>query len=305
MLGGCHRQTISERTNIAATRGLAMKSIVITGANGFIGRKLCEFCKVSGHDVVPLARSATAGDGALSWRLGERLPPHLRDVDAVIHLASATLVENRHIPEAFRSDVDGSRVLLESVRAARKSGRRIRFIFLSSQSSSPNAITAYGKSKWAIEGMLDQDDEIIVRPGLVYADQSTSVFALFERISRLPLVPVVSSRASIQPIHVQEVVECLAQIVDMDRPQRLFELGAIDPMDIRQAIRVAARRAGRAPPKFVPVPERVLRWGTAVFDRLFNPTPSLTERLNGLIALSPMDTRRSLEVLSRKLAPFE
>jgi nucleoside-diphosphate-sugar epimerase len=282
-----------------------MKSIVVTGANGFVGRKLCEFCRASGQKVIPLARSRTAGDGAVSWRLGEGLPPHLDNVDAVVHLASATLVENRHITQAFRSDVDGSHVLLESVRAVRKSGRRIRFIFLSSQSSSPNAITAYGKSKWAIEGMLDRDDEIIVRPGLVYADQPTSVFALFEKIARLPLVPVVGSRASIQPIHVQELVECLAQIVDMDQPQRLFELGAVDPMDIRQAISVAARRAGRAPPGFIPVPERVLRLGTVVFDRLFNPTPSLTERLDGLIALSPMDTRRSLEALSRKLAPFE
>jgi hypothetical protein len=43
---------------------------------------------------------------------------------------------------------------------------------------------------------------------------------------------------------------------------------------------------------------------TAVFDRLFKPTPSLTERLDGFIALSPMDTVGSLEVLSRKLAPF-
>jgi nucleoside-diphosphate-sugar epimerase len=282
-----------------------MKSVLVTGANGFIGRKLCEFLRASGHRVIELVRTGTTSDSTVLWRLGEALPPRLRDVDVVVHLASATLVENRHMSEAFRSDVDGSRVLIESVRDVRKSGRPVRFIFLSSQSSSPDAATAYGRSKWAIEGMLDQDDEIIVRPGLVYADQPMGVFALFERISRLPLIPVVRSRASIQPIHVRELVECLAEIADMDRPQRLFKLGAIDPMDLRQAICATARRAGRAPPKFIPVPERMLRAGTVVFDRLFNPTRSLTERLDGFIALVPMDTGSSLEALFRKLAPFE
>jgi nucleoside-diphosphate-sugar epimerase len=281
-----------------------MKTIVVTGANGFIGRKFCEFSRTAGHKVIELARSATAGDRSASWRLGEGLPPQFKAVDVVVHLASATLVENRNLAEAFRRDIDGSRVLIESVRSIRKSGHPIRFVFLSSQSSKANAVTAYGRSKWAIETLLDQDDEIIVRPGLVYADQPTSVFAMFEKIARLPLVPVVTSRASIQPIHVRELVECLAQIANMERPERIFELGAINPMDLRQAIAASARRAGRSQPRFVPVPAPALRFATAVVDRLFNPAPSLTERLDGLIALSPMDTRRSLDALSRKLAPF-
>jgi nucleoside-diphosphate-sugar epimerase len=281
-----------------------MKSVVVTGANGFIGSRLCAFCRSSGYRVIELARTAAAGDGSATWRLGEGLPARFEDVDVVFHLASATLVESRDLDEAFRRDVAGSRVLIESVRSIRRSGRAIRFIFLSSQSSKAGAVTAYGRSKWAIETMLDHDDEIIVRPGLVYADQPTSVFAMFEKIARVPLVPVVASRASIQPIHVQELVECLAQIAGMERPERVFELGAIDPLDLRQAIAASARRAGRAPPRFVPVPQGALRLATVVFDRLFHPAPSLTERLDGVIALSPMDTRRSLDVLSRKLAPF-
>jgi nucleoside-diphosphate-sugar epimerase len=281
-----------------------MKSIVITGANGFIGRKICEFCQASGHQVIELARTATGSGRSALWRLGEGLPPQFKNVDAVIHLASATLVESRNLAEAFRRDVDGSQVLIESVRSIRKSGRPIRFIFLSSQSSKVNAATAYGRSKWAIETMLDQDDEIVVRPGLVYSDQPTSVFALFEKIARLPLVPVVRTRASIQPIHVQELVECLARIATMERPQRIFELGAINPINLRQAIAASARRAGRSQPRFVPIPQGTLRLATLVFDRLFKPAPSLTERLDGLIVLSPMDTERSLDALCRKLAPF-
>ena len=174
-----------------------MATIAITGATGFIGRKLCKLCEASGHEAIELARTAAAGGRSATWRLGEGLPPQFEDVDAVIHLASATLVENRDLDAAFRRDVDGSRVLIESVRNVRRSGRPIRFVFLSSQSSKADAANAYGRSKWAIENILDQDDEIVVRPGLVYADQPTSVFALFEKIARLPVVPVVRSRASI------------------------------------------------------------------------------------------------------------
>jgi nucleoside-diphosphate-sugar epimerase len=131
-----------------------MKSIAVTGATGFIGGKLCEFCEISGHKVIELGRKA--GTKTVPWRLGEGLPPHFSQVDVVFHLASATLVESRYLDDAVQSDVGGSRVLIEGVRSIRRSGRRIRFIFLSSQSAKPNAITAYGRSKWAIETMLDQ-----------------------------------------------------------------------------------------------------------------------------------------------------
>ena len=104
--------------------------------------------------------------------------------------------------------------------------------------------------------------------------------------------------------YVRELVECLVQIAGMKRPERVFELGAIDPMDLREALCATARRMGRAQPRFVPVPQAPLRLATLAFDRLFGPMPSLTERLDGLIALSPMATERSLKLLSRTLAPF-
>jgi len=281
-----------------------MQTVAITGANGFIGTELCALFESRGVEVFRLMRDSAPRPASIQWALGEPLPPACRSVDAVVHLATALFGKSATMAKAAAAEVSATQVLIDSVRRLEQNGRRPRFIFMSSQSARPNAANAYGCSKWQIEKLLDRPNEISVRPGLVYGDRPASVFALFERLARLPVVPVVKSAAAIQPIHVRELAECILAILEMDAPPRLFELGAVEPMTFEEAIRATAARARLRAPAMIPVPVSLLRFAAAMADRLFRPSPSLGERLEGLVGLQPMNTAASLNLLGRQLKPL-
>jgi len=281
-----------------------MKLVAVTGAGGFIGTELCALFESHGIQVIRLMRHRRPGLASTDWSLGEPLPRNCEAVDAVIHLATAAFGKSAAMTEAVAADVNGTRVLADSVRALKRNGNRPRFIFMSSQSARPDASNAYGRSKWAIENLLNQPDEISVRAGLVYGEAPASVFALFERLARLPVVPVVQSNAAIQPIHVRELADCILAILEMDAPPRLFELGAVEPMTFAQAVRAAAARAHKRAPVMIPMPVSLARFAAGVVDRLFRPAPSIGERLEGLISLRPMNTAPSLRLVGRQLKPL-
>lgn len=278
-----------------------MGRVAITGANGFIGQEVCAVLRSDGNDVLALRRGE--GADAFRWSLGQPLPEACRSAQAVVHLASATLGQTgAERAAAIEADVEGTRVIVQQIRRWRAEGSHQRFVFVSSQSSRPEAVNAYGRSKWAIEQMLDGSDEVVLRPGLVYSDPPRSVFAMFDGLSRLPAVPALGSRANIQPVHVRDVAVAIVRASLMERPPRLLLIGATKPMNFAEAVRATARRAGRRAPIMVPMPMRPVRLGASFVDRLCGTT--LTERLDGVTGLQPIDTAPSLAALGQTLAPF-
>lgn len=113
--------------------------ILVTGANGFIGRNLAMRLKEEGHEVVGFTRTNCI----------EELVSMLSDVDGVFHLAG----ENRpKDPECFeRVNVDLTKALADAIIA---SGRDPVVVFSSSTQASLN--TLYGQSKLAAEAVLEQ-----------------------------------------------------------------------------------------------------------------------------------------------------
>ncbi len=179
-----------------------MATLLITGADGFVGRHLCAAALLQGWTVRGAVRALPAnsedapGAAALQdvcWEAcGEVGPdtnwaPLLADVDAVVHLAGRAHVlrETEADPEtAYRAvNVAGTRRLAEAMLAC---GVR-RLVFASSigvhgsgtddtpihEDSPPRPHNAYTRSKWAAEQALHALsgaglEPVIVRPALVY-----------------------------------------------------------------------------------------------------------------------------------------
>ncbi len=204
-----------------------MMKVIVTGANGFVGRALCHSLIGINYSVVGAVRAAdrvgahehyghmVVGDigGATSWRRC------LQDSDVVVHLAART--QNASHPQALaalrRVNVEGTERL--AYQAAAVGVRRLVFVssikvhgeetcgrsFTVDDALSP--VDAYARSKLEAEQVLrrvaaETDMEIVlVRPPLVYGP---GVKGHFLRLMRwidsglpLPLASVANQRSLI------------------------------------------------------------------------------------------------------------
>ena len=98
-----HRQLADDLAahRLAAEHGLAPATVAITGSSGLVGSALAAFLSTGGHRVIRLVRRTARGDDERRWNPDDPDPELLAGVDAVIHLAGASIAGpvHRQAPE--------------------------------------------------------------------------------------------------------------------------------------------------------------------------------------------------------------
>ncbi len=106
----------------AAEAGLAPSTIAITGASGLVGSDLAAFLSTGGHRVVRLVRGEPRSDDERRWDPEAPDPAALEGVDAVLHLAGASIAgrfTDAHKKAIASSRIEPTRLL---ARAAAQAG---------------------------------------------------------------------------------------------------------------------------------------------------------------------------------------
>ncbi|WP_280495424.1 TIGR01777 family oxidoreductase [Nocardia asiatica] len=75
----------------AARVGFAGRTVAVTGASGLVGSALVAFLTTGGHRVVRLVRHPPRATDERRWDTGDPAPDLLDGVDAVVHLAGASI----------------------------------------------------------------------------------------------------------------------------------------------------------------------------------------------------------------------
>ena len=93
MFGYRHRQLAADLAVHARTREVCPEplTIALTGSSGVVGSALAALLSTGGHRVIRLVRRPPRDDGEREWRPDDPDPALLADVDAVIHLAGASI----------------------------------------------------------------------------------------------------------------------------------------------------------------------------------------------------------------------
>ena len=213
--------------------------ILVTGASGFIGSFIVEEALRRGHDVWAGVRATSSrqflqaeGTRFAELDLGnvERLRQQLRALrseleawDYVIHAAGATKSRTRE--GFFRTNTDGTRHLVEALRAEGMMPRR--FVFVSSLSifgaireqqpyteitdaDTPRPNTAYGESKLAAEQWLRRQSDVpwvILRPTGVYGPRERDYYLMAQSIKQHIDFAVGYQRQEITFVYVRDVVQ--------------------------------------------------------------------------------------------------
>ncbi len=268
----------------------------ITGGTGYVGQHLARFARARGHAVTVLARDAgrlPAGVGFHRWTLGDPVPAEAAAPGPAVlfHLA------HDWSDEAHRNEAAAARLL----DTARQAGIG-RFVFMSSQSAQPDAVTPYGLIKWRIEQLLDGADTASARVGPIYGGQPGSLFGQLVRLIGLPVLPMIRPRQPVQPIHIDEVCAGLLALAasPLTGPRRMAAPEAIAFGDF---LRLLARELRGRRLTILPVPLWLALLGCAVTQYVpFIPTVSQA-RVRGLAGIRFMPCAADLAALGLTVEP--
>lgn len=182
---------------------------MVTGAAGFIGRRLTQTLVDLGYHVVAFVhRNSVPRSEAVSVFTGDlrdkaSIINALEGVTSVIHLGAAKADERA----SHAINVDGTANL---VAACRGIGTR-RLIYVSTQAD-PRGV--YGRTKYEGEGVVLESglDLTILQPNLIYGGDKTGAFAkVVDSVRKMPLIPITGpARGWFWPIHVDDCCDAIA-----------------------------------------------------------------------------------------------
>jgi len=92
----------------AASQGLAPIKVAVTGSSGLVGSALTAFLSTGGHRVIHLVRRAATKPDERQWNPDDPDPDLLNGVDAVIHLAGASIAGR--FTQSHRAAIRDSRI---------------------------------------------------------------------------------------------------------------------------------------------------------------------------------------------------
>ena len=279
------------------------RTVVVTGAAGFLGGHLCRALGTRGFVVRALVRRPDAAALPPDVRVGRMELPDTIDAgvlagaDVLVHAAWAT--RETDAARAERQNVDGTRRLLE---AARGSGVG-RTIFVSSVAARADAPNAYGRTKHAAERLFDPARDLVLRPGTILARGGGGIFGLMrDLMQKLHVVPLFGGgRQPLQTVHVDDVCEAVVRGIDRG------VIGAVnvaepEPLSFRDVLRMTAARSGTRC-LFVPLPFAPVLAAVRTMERLGLPTPLRGESLLGMQGLQAVPVAEDLRRLDLRVRP--
>ncbi len=293
-----------------------MPRTLVTGAGGFLGRRVARHLAACGHEVVALGRSASLRDvfrgECITVQICDLVDAaalsaiELPDLDAIVHCAG--LSSNWGPRRDFeRNNVTATANLLAQARqwgaphVVYVSSSSVYFRFRDGLNvgeglALPAPVNHYAWSKLAAEQLVRSASGLswtIIRPRGIYgAGDNALLPRLLRAAKRGPLPSFNGGRAVIDLTHVEDVVAAIARILDVrDKASgATYNVSGGEAVSIRDIITRSAALAS------VEVRWRELPWPVAFtairaiegFHKLFRPQvePVVTAYSAGLLAFS-------------------
>lgn len=196
--------------------------LAITGATGFVGKRLVALAIAQGHTVAALTRRPRPGGDGVNWVFGSLETPNaltslMRGADAAIHVAGVVNAADR---AGFAlGNIDGT----QSVVAAAQQMEVRRFVHVSSLAAREPDLSNYGWSKAQSEQIVigSDTDWDIVRPPAVYGPGDLDMLEIFRMAKRgVALLPPAGRMSA---IHVDDLARLLLALAQATATRTILE----------------------------------------------------------------------------------
>lgn len=275
-----------------------MTRIGVTGASGYVGVAVLAAARSRGWEVVALGRRPVAA--ANDWRPSDLSvlpdPGLLSGLDAVVHLAAYT---------GKGDDPGGGAEVAYATTLARQAlARGIPCVIISSQAATPDAASAYGRTKHVIETATRPLQAVLLRPGMVVGGREDGLFGMLCRlVHKSPVLPRLWPAPQVQPVHVGDLAQAVLQACE--RADLRGEIVAVagPAVAFHDLLVAIARNRVRRRRLWVPVPVGMLRVCLALASPILGAAAS-PERLDSLLTLPMLDPTETARRLGVELRPM-
>jgi uncharacterized protein YbjT (DUF2867 family) len=281
---------------------VAVVKVLVAGASGFVGKRLCPALAAAGHHVVAMTRNPAAYTGAGRPAHGDVHDP------ATLGGALAGCEAAYYLVHSL-SDVDfegkDAAAALAFGRAAARSGLR-RIVYLGGLGDDTDDLSAHLRSRRTVEKLLGSAGVpvTVIRAGIIIGHGSISWELTRQLVEHLPAMITprwVTTRT--QPIAADDIVRYLLGVLALPQAEgRVFEAGGPEVLQYATMLRRVAAIEGRPLP-ILPVPLLTPRlsslWlslvtdvdtatGRALVDSMTNEVIVQDPALRALIPFDPM-----------------
>ena len=243
--------------------------VVVAGASGFIGTRLCVALTGAGHHVAAMTRDPGGYQGAGSPVYGDVRDRASLDDALAGHEAAYYLVHSLSAPDFERKDAAAA---VAFGHAAARAGLR-RIIYLGGLGDDSDALSAHLRSRRLVEKLLASAGVpvTVIRAGIIIGPGGISWELTRQLVEHLPAMVTprwVATRT--QPIAVDDIVRYLLGVLTLPQAEgRVFEAGGPEVLQYATMLRRVAAIEGRSLP-ILPVPLLTPRlsslWLTLVTD---------------------------------------
>ncbi len=222
-----------------------VRTVLVAGATGFVGRHLCPALEEKGYEVRAMTRHPDTYEGPGEPVFGDvhdadTLTDALKGVDAAYYL-----VHSLDSPDFERLDREASTAF---GRAAAEAGVQ-RIVYLGGLGADEDILSAHLRSRREVEKCLGEGGVPVttLRAGIVIGHDGLSWEMTRQLVERLPMMITprwVKTRT--QPIALSDVVRYLVGVLEVpETAGRPLEVGGPDVLSYAEMMRRVARHQGR------------------------------------------------------------
>ena len=290
--------------------------VLVAGATGFVGRRLCPALAAAGHHVRAMTRNPDSYRGD-----AEAVQGDVNDSASLVKAlhgcrAAFYLVHSLDSKDFAHRDARGARAFGE---AAAKAGVQ-QIIYLGGLGSEADQLSSHLRSRREVESLLGSSGVpvTVLRAGIIVGSGGISWEITRQLVDHLPaMITPRWVRTRTQPIAVADVVRYLLGVLDEPRARgRAFDIGGPEVLQYVTMLRRVAKIQNK-PLLIVPVPlltpSLSSRWlslvtdvntqaGRSLIDSMANEVVVRDDSITSIVPFEPMDYDEAVRTALREHA---